>query len=88
LARGSKAQQDLEGSHGLPAAIVTKDELIQVSGELIATDTVIGSEAVPERMGSDVLSDACMLRGLGHGSPDNLLSDGYVGPPFVDRAGE
>jgi hypothetical protein len=47
-----------------------------------------GGEAVPECMRRDVLRDACVLRGLDHGSPDNLLRDGYIGPPVLDHAGE
>src|SRR5271170_8483638 len=48
----------------------------------------VSSETVPERVRRHMLAHPSMLRGLGHGSPNNLLCDGYIGPPVVDRAGE
>src|SRR5450631_1599980 len=42
-------------------------------------------EAMPQRMGRYVLGDAGTLSGLVHGLPDNLLCNGYVGPPALHR---
>ena len=44
LVPGSETEQGLERGHGLPAAIMAKDEFIKISLELIAAYAVIGSE--------------------------------------------
>ena len=41
---GSEAEQGLECSHGLLAAIVSKDKLVEINRELTAADAVMGSD--------------------------------------------
>ena len=44
LVTGSEAEQGLERGHGQLPAIVAKDEFVEVNLELIAADTVVGSD--------------------------------------------
>jgi hypothetical protein len=39
----SKAEEGLECGHGLPPAIMSEDEFVEIRLELIAAHTVIGS---------------------------------------------
>src|SRR6266851_3457458 len=43
-AGGSEAKESLEGRHGLPSAIVPKDELVEVGLELRAADPVMSAD--------------------------------------------
>ena len=56
-APSSKAEEGLERGHGLPPAIVAKDEFIEVNLELTAAHAVIGSnEPLPPYVRIDVAS--------------------------------
>ena len=43
MVESSKAQESLESGHGLPPAVVSEDELVEVDLELTATNAVVGA---------------------------------------------
>ncbi len=43
-ARGSETEERLEGGHGLPSAIVPKNELVQVDLQLRAANPMVSTE--------------------------------------------
>ena len=44
MVESSKAKESLESGHGLPPAVVSEDELVEVDLELTTADAVMGSD--------------------------------------------
>src|SRR6516225_12466933 len=43
MVESSKAKESLESGHGLPSAVVSEDELVEVDLELTAADAMVGA---------------------------------------------